>query len=55
MQEEEDMFLSLRSSPADSDCKCTISPGAAFYDGHFSPDIAAGTVEDFVGVAVLLS
>lgn len=43
------------NSPADSNCECTISPGATLYNGHFSPDIAAGSIEDFVRVAVLLS
>lgn len=48
-------WQNIESSPADPNCECTISPGAAFHDGHLSSDIAAGAIEDFVRVAVLLS
>jgi hypothetical protein len=39
--------------PADSDGKGAVVPVAAFDDGHLAVEVAAGAVEDLVGVAVL--
>jgi hypothetical protein len=50
-----DKWQRIVNSPANSNCECTISPGAALYNGHFPSDIASRPIEDFVRVAVLLS
>jgi hypothetical protein len=42
-------------SPAYANGECAICPVATLDDGHLTPDVAAGAIEDLVRVAVLLS
>jgi len=47
------VFPSGLNSPADANGKGTITPVASLYYGHLSANVAAGAVEDLVGMSML--